>query len=270
MEGGFTHPSPSVHMGEKMKLAHKTAIITGSGSGIGKTTALLFADEGARVIVADIDTESGNDTVERIMNKGGDAAFVRTDVSKAEDVKNMVRFAVSAYSRIDILVNIAGIFTTGTALDTSEQEWDRILGVNLLGVFLCTKYCVQEMVKTGGGSVVNIASEAGLVAIRNQVAYNVSKSGVVAFTKSAAVDFADKNIRVNCVCPGRVFTPLVEKVIKSSEDPEAALKELSEDRPLKRMGKPEEIAAGILFLASDDAKYAIGTVLSIDGGYTAW
>ncbi len=253
-----------------MKLAHRTAIITGSGSGIGKTTALLFSDEGANVVVADIDTEAGNGTVERIREQGGNAAFVRTDVSKTADVRNMVHFAVSSYTRIDILVNVAGVFTTGTAVDTSEQEWDRILGVNLIGVFLCTKYCVPEMEKTGGGSVVNIASEAGLVAIRNQVAYNVSKSGVVAFTKSSAVDFADKNIRINCVCPGRVFTPLVEKVVNSSKDPETTFRELSEDRPLKRMGKPEEIAAGILFLASDDAKYAIGTVLSIDGGYTAW
>ena len=156
-----------------------------------------------------------------------------------------------------------------TAADTSEQEWERIMGVNLVGVFLCTKYCVPEMEKTGGGSIVNIASEAGLVAICNQAAYNVSKSGVSAFTKSSAVDFADKNIRVNCVFPGRVFTPLVEKVISSSNDPDTTFRELSEDRPLKRMGKPEEIAAGILFLASDDAKYAIGTVLSIDGCYTA-
>ncbi len=268
MAASSIHPHPC-ERGEKMKLAHKSAIITGSGSGIGKTTALLFADEGAHVVAADIDTKAGNDTVERIRSKGGDAAFVRTDVSKTADVQNMVRFAVSAYSRIDILVNVAGIFTTGTAVDTSEQEWDRILSVNLVGVFLCTKYCIPEMVKTGGGSIVNIASEAGLVAIRNQVAYNVSKSGVVAFTKSSAVDFADKNIRVNCVCPGRVFTPLVEKVINSSEDPETTLRELSEDRPLKRMGKPEEIAAGILFLASDEAKYTIGTALSIDGGYTA-
>jgi NAD(P)-dependent dehydrogenase (short-subunit alcohol dehydrogenase family) len=154
-------------------------------------------------------------------------------------------------------------------IHTSEESWNRILGVNLLGIFLTMKYGIPEMIKTGAGVVVNIASEAGLVGIANQVAYNVSKSGVIALTRSAAVDFATKNIRVNCVCPGRVLTPLVEKVIKDSDDPQETHRVLSEDRPLKRMGKPEDIAAGILFLASDESKYAIGAVLSIDGGYTA-
>ena len=152
-------------------------------------------------------------------------------------------------------------------MDTTENDWHRILGVNLDGIFLCMKYCIPAMIKGGEGVIVNIGSEAGLVGLKNQVAYNVSKSGVIALTKSTALDFADQNIRVNCLCPGRTLTPLVEKVISESEDPEITRRILSEDRPMKRMGKPEEIAAGILFLASD-ATYATGTILAIDGGYT--
>lgn len=254
---------------KRMKLEHKVAVITGAGSGIGRETALLFAEEGAKVVIADIDEKQGRTTVKMIEDKGGDALLVPTDVTISTQVKNMVKSALDAYGRLDILVNVAGIFTEGDVIQTSEDSWNRILGVNLLGIFLCMKYCIPEMMKTGAGAVVNIASEAGLVGIANQVAYNVSKSGVIALTRSTAVDFATKNIRVNCICPGRVLTPLVEKVIKDSDDPAKTHRVLSEDRPLKRMGKPEDIAAGILFLASDESKYAIGAVLSIDGGYTA-
>ncbi len=252
-----------------MKLADKVAVITGAGSGIGRATALLFAGEGAKIVVADLDSEEGSRTVDLIKNTGGVANLIRTDVSIESDVQKMVESTVDAYAKLDILVNVAGIFIEGNTIETTEADWNRVLGVNLNGVFLCMKYCIPEMIKGGGGAVVNIASEAGLVGIANQVAYNVSKSGVIALTRSAAIDFADKNIRVNCLCPGRVLTPLVDKVITSSKDPETTRRLLSEDRPLKRMGKPEEIAAGILFLASEEVKYAIGTILSIDGGYTA-
>ena len=252
-----------------MKLADKVAVITGAGSGIGRATALLFAGEGAKIAVADLDSEEGSSTVDLIKDAGGAANLIRTDVSIESDVQKMVESTVDAYAKLDILVNVAGIFIEGNTIETTEADWNRVLGVNLNGVFLCMKYCIPEMIKGGGGAVVNIASEAGLVGIANQVAYNVSKSGVIALTRSAAIDFADKNIRVNCLCPGRVLTPLVDKVITSSKDPETTRRLLSEDRPLKRMGKPEEIAAGILFLASDEIKYTIGTILSIDGGYTA-
>jgi NAD(P)-dependent dehydrogenase (short-subunit alcohol dehydrogenase family) len=251
-----------------MKLVRKTAIITGAGSGIGRATALLFAEEGAKVFVVDIDEKEGLNTVYLIKKSGGEAAISVADVTKPSDVKKMAEGAASVYKGIDILVNVAGIFADGNVVEITEAVWKRIMDVNLWGTFLCMKYCIPEMLKRGGGSVVNIASEAGLVGIANQVAYNVSKSGVIALTKSAAVDFAAKNIRVNCICPGRTLTPLVEKVIAESEDPAETRRILSEDRPLKRMGTPREIAAGILFLASDDASYAVGSVLTIDGGYT--
>lgn len=251
------------------KLVGKVAVVTGAGSGIGQATAFLLAKEGANVAVVDFDQGKGKETVDRIKERSGEATLVLTDVSKASDVQNMVRTTVGTYGRLDILVNNAGIFAEGNAVATTEADWDRVLGVNLTGVFLCMKYSIPEMIKGGGGAIVNVSSEAGLAGMVNQVAYNVSKSGVIALTKSTALDFVAKNIRVNCLCPGRTLTPLVERYIESSEDPETTRRLLSEDRPVKRMGKPEEIAAGILFLASDEAPYTIGSVLSIDGGYTA-
>lgn len=250
-----------------MKLEHKVAVLTGAGSGIGQATALLFAKEGANVVVVDLDPKGGQETVDLIKGAGGEAILVMTDITKASDVQNMVKATLDTYHRLDMLINIAGIFTEGTVVETTEDDWHRILGVNLDGIFLCMKYCIPEMIKGGEGVIVNISSEAGLVGLKNQVAYNVSKGGVIALTKSTALDFADQNIRVNCLCPGRTLTPLVEKVISESEDPETTRRILSEDRPMKRMGKPAEIAAGILFLASD-ATYATGTVLALDGGYT--
>jgi NAD(P)-dependent dehydrogenase (short-subunit alcohol dehydrogenase family) len=247
---------------------NKAAVITGAGSGIGQATALLFARKGAKVAVVDLDSDAGAKTVDMIKDDGGEAIGVIADASRAADAHRMAKTVMDIFGRIDVLVNNAGVFTEGNVVDTSEEDWNRILGVNLSGVFLCMKYCIPEMIKGGGGVVVNISSEAGLVGIGNQVAYNVSKSGVIALTKSAALDFAGDNIRVNCLCPGRVLTPLVKEVIRNSQDPEATRRLLSEDRPMKRMGKPEEIAAGILFLASDEVAYATGTVLSIDGGYT--
>jgi NAD(P)-dependent dehydrogenase (short-subunit alcohol dehydrogenase family) len=251
-----------------MRLANEVAIVTGAGSGIGRATAFLFAREGAKVVVADSEPTRGQETVSLIEKEGGKAIFVPVDVSKALDAERMVKTALATYGILDILVNNAGIYGQGDVVDTTEEEWQRILGVNLTGAFLCSKYGVAAMIETGGGAIVNVASEAGIVAIGNQVAYNVSKSGVIALTTSMALDCASHNIRVNCLCPGRTLTPLVEQVITEAEDPESMRRALSEDRPLNRMGRPEEIAAGILFLVSEECTYATGSTLVIDGGYT--
>ena len=254
---------------EEMRLAGKVAIITGAGSGIGRATAIMFAKEGASVVVADLDREKGMETVSFIKKEDGEARFVAVDVSNAADVQKMVRSTVDAYGKLDILVNNAGIYVLANLVETGEDDWDRILDINLKGVFLCSKYCIPQMIKGGGGTIVNVGSEAGIVGIKNQVAYNVSKSGVISLTKSAAIDFAADNVRVNCVCPGTTETPLVKAHLNATPEPEKARRELQAVRPANRLGRSEEIAAGILYLASDESPYATGSILSIDGGYTA-
>ena len=253
-----------------MRLNNKVTIITGAGSGIGAATAVMFAKEGARVVIADIEKKKGMDTVALIKSNNGEAIFIQVDVTAADSIKKMVESTIEAYGRLDILVNNAGIYLQATAIDTSEKDWDWIMDVNLRGVFLCCKYTIPEMIKGGkGGVIVNVSSEAGIVGIKNQVAYNVSKSGIIALTKSIAVDFAAQNVKANCVCPGTTETALVKEALSKASDPEKARRELEMVRPANRLGQPEEIAYGILYLASDESSYATGTILSIDGGYTA-
>ena len=252
-----------------MRLRNKVAIITGAGSGIGRATALLFSEEGAKVAIVDIDKKMGQQTTEIIRKRGQEALFIPADITDLFQVKSMVEKVVKRYEKIDILVNNAGLYTQGNAINTNEELWDKIMAVNLRAAFLCCRYCIPEMVKNRGGVIINVASEAGIVAIKNQVAYNVSKAGLISLTKSIAVDFAPQNIRANCVCPGTTETPLVASALAKQADPERARRELEKVRPANRLGKPEEIAYGILYLSSDESPYATGAVLSIDGGYTA-
>jgi NAD(P)-dependent dehydrogenase (short-subunit alcohol dehydrogenase family) len=253
-----------------MRLKDKVTIITGAGSGIGAATAVMFAKEGARVVVVDIEKKKGIDTVDLIKNKNRKAIFIHVDVTVADSIKKMVKSTIEIYGKLDILVNNAGIYLQANVVETSEKDWNRIMDVNLRSVFLCCKYSIPEMIKGGkGGVIINVGSEAGIVGIKNQVAYNVSKSGIIALTKSMAVDFAAQNVRVNCVCPGTTETALVKEALSKASDPEKARRELEIVRPANRLGRPEEIASGILYLASDESSYATGTILSIDGGYTA-
>ncbi|HHY46216.1 MAG TPA: SDR family oxidoreductase [Firmicutes bacterium] len=247
----------------------KTVIVTGAGLGIGRATAMLFGRQGAKVAVFDVNPADGGETVRLVKEAGGEAQFFEVDISDESSVEDAVGRVEQVYGRVDILVNNAGVYTKGNLLDTSLADWQRVLAVNLTGAFLCSKSCASRMVRQGGGVIVNVASEAGLVGIKGQVAYNVSKAGVIALTRSSAVDFAEFGIRVNCVCPGTTETSLVQNALKKEADPVAARRALESCRPANRLGRPEEIAAAIAFLASDDVAYATGSVLSVDGGYTA-
>jgi NAD(P)-dependent dehydrogenase (short-subunit alcohol dehydrogenase family) len=242
--------------------------VTGAAAGIGKATVIAFAQEGAGVVIVDKDHKGGEIVAKKIQEQGGDVLVVPADIAREDEVQGMVQKVTARWGRLDILVNNAGIYYQADVVDTPSEVWDAVLGVNLSGAFLCTKYAVPVMIRGGGGAVVNIASEAGLVGIKGQVAYNVSKGGMIALTRSCAVDLAEKGVRVNCVCPGTSDTPLVREAVNRAPDPAAARRALEEMRPLNRLGKPEEIAAAILFLASSEAGYATGAILSVDGGYT--
>ncbi len=252
-----------------MRQVSRVVVVTGGGLGIGRATALLLGREGARVAVFDIDRTNGEETARLLKEEGGEGRFFEVDVSDPASVEAGVNGAVAAFGGIDVLVNNAGIYSKGDVLGTPIESWNRLLAVNLTGAFLCSKCCVERMKDRGGGVIVNVASEAGLVGIKGQVAYNVSKGGVIAFTRSAAVDLAPLNIRVNCICPGTTETPLVSEALKNEPDPAAARRSLESSRPANRLGRPEEIARAISFLASDEVPYATGSVLSVDGGYTA-
>ena len=247
----------------------KVAVVTGAGLGIGQAAAAAFAQQGARVAIVDRNPEIGERAAQALQTEGLRGLFVLADVSSETDVNHMVEQVVAEWGRLDILVNNAGIYIQGDVTETALADWDRILAVNLTGAYLCTRYAVPAMLKNDGGVVVNVASEAGLVGIKGQVAYNVSKAGMIALTKSCAVDLADRGIRVNAVCPGTTDTPLVREAVNRTPDPAAARRRLESVRPLNRLGTPEEIASAILYMASSESGYATGAVLSIDGGYTA-
>ncbi len=253
-----------------MRFDGKVALITGAGSGIGRATALLFADEGAKVVVADYKPEDGQETVSRIKQRGGEATLVQADVSRAAEVEAMIAAAVSAYGRLDILHNNAGIFPRARPSDElSEELWDQVLDINLKGVWLGCKYAIPELVKAGGGAIVNTASLAGLRARAYHAAYVASKGGVVMLTKSLAIELAPHNIRVNCVCPGGVDTPMVRPPGLTDEQVAERRQGTFNDIPIARMAEPEEIGRAVLYLASEDASFVNGHALVVDGGQWA-
>jgi NAD(P)-dependent dehydrogenase (short-subunit alcohol dehydrogenase family) len=245
----------------------KVVLVTGAGMGIGESTALAFAREGAKVVVADIDTVAGRDTVESIGRQGGEALFIRVDVSKAPEVESMIEQTVSAFGRLDCAHNNAGI--SGVAAytaDHSEEDWDRLMDVNLKGVWLCMKYEIPVMLSQGGGVIVNTSSQVGLVGWPGASAYVASKHAVNGLTKAAALEYADRRIRINAVCPAVIRTPFIEKAIANDPDGERRRVSLL---PIGRMGKPEEVAGAVLYLCSDAASYVIGHTLVVDGGFIA-
>jgi NAD(P)-dependent dehydrogenase (short-subunit alcohol dehydrogenase family) len=245
----------------------KVALVTGGGSGIGRATSLRLAREGAKIMIADYVPEGAQKTVAMIKAAGGEATCVAADVSIAKQVEATVRKTVETYGRLDYAFNNAGIEgTIGDTASYSEESFDRVIAINLKAVWLCMKYEIPEMLKHGGGAIVNTASVLGLVAIEGACAYTAAKHGVVGLTRTAALEFAQKNIRVNCVCPGFIRTPMVERGLDKGligEDQMIAIE------PIGRLGKPEEIAEGVLWLCSDAASFVTGHTLTIDGAWTA-
>jgi NAD(P)-dependent dehydrogenase (short-subunit alcohol dehydrogenase family) len=247
-------------------LADKTAIVTGAASGIGRETAVRFAREGANVVVADVVADEGHRVVDEIESNGGTATFVETDVSDPAHVEAMVQTAVETYGSVDIAHNNAGIEGDDDPLaEQTEDNWDRVIDINLKGVWLCMKYELRAMVEHGGGAIVNTSSIAGLVAAGG-TPYVASKHGVLGLTKVAATQYAGENVRVNAVCPGVIDTAMVQRAAEADPD---AIEGFVQMQPLGRMGTPEEIANAVVWLCSDEASFVTGTSYPVDGGYTA-
>ncbi len=245
----------------------KVALVTGGASGIGRAAAILFAREGARVAVSDVAVEGGEETVRLIKKDGGEAFFVRADVSKAEDVEAMVNQTIRVYERLDVAYNNAGISESGEetsgTIRCPESEWERIMDINLKGVWLCMKYEIPRMLKRGGGAIVNASSFAGITASRlGLVVYSGSKHGVIGLTKTAAAEFGKQGIRINAVCPGATRTPMMEKHM-SNPGEEARIASMN---PMNRMASPSEIAEAVVWLCSDRASFVTGIAMPVDGG----
>ena len=247
----------------------KTALVTGGGSGIGRAASLAYANDGARVVVVDVNVEGGEETIQQIKESGGEAILVHADVSNPKDTQAMVDQAVEAFGSLDCAFNNAGISGGRDRLltaDYREADWDRVLCNNLKGVWLCMKSEIPQMLKQGGGAIVNTASIAGLAGLSGTVAYVAAKHGVTGLTKAAAVEYATSGIRVNAVCPGYIQTPLVQPIFQENDGME---ERVASRHPMGRLGEPEEIAQAVLWLSSDKAAFVTGHNMPVDGGYMA-
>lgn len=243
-----------------MRLEGKVAIITGAGSGIGKEAALLFASEGAKVVVADMNEAAAAQTVAELSAKGGEGLAIKVNVTKAAEVAEMVSQVVQRYDRIDILYNHAGINRPASLIDLPEEDWDAILATNLKSIYLGCKYTLPQMIRQGGGSIINTGGTFGFYGRMDYPAYCAAKGGVVNLTKQLALQYGAHGIRVNCVCPGFIDTPMNDAI------PAASIAAIVRTQPLGRPGRPDEVAKAALFLASDEASFTTGTTLLVDGG----
>ena len=250
----------------KTRFSGKSVLVTGAGSGIGRATALAFAGEGARLVASDVDESSARATAAAARELGAEAEFIRADVSRAPDCAAMVDLAVARFGRLDVAFNNAGINIHAAPIaEIDEAEWQRIVGINLTGVFLCMKYEIAAMKRTGGGAIVNTASVGGLIGTAGVTAYCATKHGVVGLTRSAALDHIKDGIRINAICPGGTRTAMLAEWFKDPEVERAAVA----GTPIGRMADPAEIARSVLFLASEDASFMVGHALVADGGLTA-
>jgi len=251
-----------------MRLEGKVALVTGGSDGIGKSIAKTFAKEGAKVVVASRNEAKGKKALAEL-NGLGEVTYFKVDVSKSDQVRQMVDYTIRRYGRIDVLVNNAAICPPGDILTTTEAIWDEVIDVNLKGIFLCCKNVIPHMQANGGGTIVNIGSINSLMAMENEAAYDASKGGVLMLTKAMALDFAKSNIRVNCICPGAIETPMLNASLETAKNPQAARESLVQKHPLRRTGTPDEIAQAALFLATDDSSFITGATIPVDGGILA-
>lgn len=253
-----------------MRLNGKVTVITGAGSGQGRAAAQIFAKEGSKIVACDWKPELGDETTTLIKRDGGSAIFVKCDVSSSAEVKNVIDTAIKTYGRIDVLYNNAGVgfsspLSMGDILNTPEDDWDRVVAINLKSMYLTCKFTIPEMLKTGGGSIVNTASIAAMIGSEAAHAYTAAKGGMIALSRALAVEFGPKNIRVNCICPGAIDTPMIAPVV----DPLKKSGQPFMTSPIRRLGTPEDIAYCALYLASDESSFVTGTTFVVDGGYTA-
>lgn len=251
-----------------MRLAGKVAVVTGAGSGIGRAAALRFAQEGARVVVAEYHPAGGEETVALIGARGGQACFVQTDVAREAECARAVHTAVQQFGGLHVLFCVAGIMTNADVASESAEQWDRLMSVNLRGIYLMAKYAVPAMLQSGGGSIVNISSVTGLLGHPQLAAYSAAKAGVAGLTRQMAVDYAAQGVRVNAISPGTIDTPMLQRFLDEVPDQARARDSFVALHPIGRLGRPEDIANAALFLASDESAFVTGHNLVVDGGYS--